>query len=241
MIVENNYTVKLSEIGKENKVTNKAILSYLEDIGGIHSNMAGTGVLDIPKTHLTWVLLEWKLQVIRRPNYSEKIKVTTWSRDAVKCYAYRDFEIYDMEENIVAKAISKWVLIDIEKGSIVKVDNELLSKYEPEIDKTVFEGEKFEKIKEPEKYELDTEYQVKRADIDVNNHMHNLNYIDLAVEALPEDEYKQNEFNNIRITYKKEIKLGETIKCKYAFQDGKNIVAVKSEDEKILHAIIELY
>ena len=146
-----------------------------------------------------------------------------------------------MEENIVAKAISKWVLIDIEKGSIVKVDNELLSKYEPEIDKTVFEDEKFEKIKEPEEYELETEYKVKRADIDVNNHMHNLNYIDLAVEALPEDEYKQNEFNNIRITYKKEIKLGETIKCKYAFQDGKNIVAVKSEDEKILHAIIELY
>ena len=241
MIVENNYTVKLSEIGKENKVTNKAILSYLEDIGGIHSNMAGTGVLDIQKTHLTWVLLEWKLQVIRRPNYSEKIKVTTWSRDAVKCYAYRDFEIYDMEENIVAKAISKWVLIDIEKGSIVKVDNELLSKYEPEIDKTVFEDEKFEKIKEPEEYELETEYKVKRADIDVNNHMHNLNYIDLAVEAFPEDVYNQNEFNNIRITYKKEIKLGETIKCKYAFQDGKNIVAVKSEDEKILHAIIELY
>ena len=52
MIVENNYTVKLSEIGKENKVTNKAILSYLEDIGGIHSNKAGYGVYEIPETEI---------------------------------------------------------------------------------------------------------------------------------------------------------------------------------------------
>lgn len=241
MTVEHEYEVKLSEIGKENKVTNKAILSYLEDIGGIHSNMAGTGVLDIPKTQLTWVLLEWKLQVIKKPKYAEKVKVTTWSRNAVKCYAYRDFEIYDIEGNIIAKAISKWVLIDIEKGRIVKVDDELLSKYEPEIDKTVFENEEFEKIKEPEEYELETEYQVKRSDIDVNKHMHNLNYIDLAIEALPEEIYQKEDFDNIRITYKKEIKLGETVKCKYANQEGKHIIVIKSEDDEILHAIVELY
>ena len=58
MFIENEYTVRLSEIDRENKATNKAILSYLEDIGGIHSNIAGYGIYDIPKTHLTWVLVE---------------------------------------------------------------------------------------------------------------------------------------------------------------------------------------
>ena len=79
MIIENEYTVKLSEIGKDNKATNKAILSYLEDIGGIHSNKAGYGVYEIPQTHLSWVLLGWKLQVLRRPNYAEKIKYPIYS------------------------------------------------------------------------------------------------------------------------------------------------------------------
>ena len=37
MIVEREYYVKLSEIGKENKITNKALLGILEDIGGVHS------------------------------------------------------------------------------------------------------------------------------------------------------------------------------------------------------------
>ena len=47
--------------------------------------------------------------------------------------------------------------------------------------------------------------------------MHNLNYLDLANEALPEEIYKEGKLNDIRITYKKEIKLGEIVKCKYSF------------------------
>ena len=44
MIVENKYNVKLSEISINNEITNKALLGDFEDIGGIHSNMAGYGL-----------------------------------------------------------------------------------------------------------------------------------------------------------------------------------------------------
>lgn len=240
MIIQNEYTVKLSEIGKGNKVTNKAILSYLEDIGGVHSNKAGYGILEIEETHLSWILLGWKLQVIRRPKYAEKLKIKTWSKGIVKIYTYRDFEIYDEQGNLVIKASSKWVLLDIEKGKIVRIEPELIEKYEPELDRAVFDIEEFDKVKEPDEYIFEKEYTVRRADIDVNNHMHNLNYIELANEALPEDVYKGALFKDVRITYKKEIKLGDTVKCKYAFKDDKHIVVVKSEDESVLHAIIEM-
>ena len=241
MIVEQEYIVKLSEIGKDEKATNKAILGYLEDTGGKHSNIAGYGLLDIQQTHLTWLLLEWKLKVNRRPNYTEKITVKTWSKGAIKCYAYRDFEIYDEQGNIIALAASKWVLVDTEQGKIVRIEPDLLSKYEEELGKNAFDdGDDFEKIKEPEECQLETMYQVRRADIDVNNHMHNLNYLDLANEALPEEIYRGAHLDNIRITYKKEIKLGETVRCKYACEDGKHIVTIKSEDDKLLHAIIEM-
>ena len=240
MIVEHEYDIKLSEIGKTNKITNKAILACLEDIGAIHSNIAKLGILDIPKTHLTWVLLEWKLKIIRRPNYTEKMRIRTWSRDSVKFYAYRDFEIYDEKQNLIGIATSKWVLVNTETAKLVKVDEKILKKYEPELEKSVFGDETIEKLKEPEQYIIETEYKVKKSDIDVNHHMHNLNYIELAVEVLPEDIFQKEEFNYVRITYKKEIKLGDTVKCKYAYQDEKHIVAIKSEDDKTLHAIIEL-
>lgn len=46
----------------------------------------------------------------------------------------------------------------------------------------------------------------------------------------------------VQIMYKKEIKLGEKVKAMYAFveEDGTHTVAIKSEDESVLHSIIKL-
>lgn len=241
MIVEQEYSIKLSEINRENEATNKAILGILEDVGGIHSNIAGFGLLDITHTHLSWVLLDWKVQIIRRPKYNEKIIAKTWSKESIKFYAYRDFEIYDTKGNVIVKAITKWVLINIQTEKLTRITPEILGKYEPELEKTVFENEDIEKVREPEKIISEVDYKVKRADIDVNNHMHNLNYLELVNEALPEEIYYGRELNNIRISYKKEIKLGETVKCQYSFENGKHIITVKSEDKKVLHSIIEVF
>ncbi len=241
MIIENKYNIKLSEIGTNNKITNKAILGDLEDIGGIHSNRAGYGILNISQTHLTWLLLEWKLQVIRRPSYNEKIKIRTWSSYSKKCFSYRDFEILDEQDNIVAIATSKWVLVDTESGKISIVKDSIIEKYEQEKNKFVFNTGEIEKIIEPQNYSQETKYNVKRADIDVNNHMHNLNYLDLAYDVLPEEIFRNEELNNVRITYKREIKLGETVKCQYSYENFKHIIAIKSEDGKILHALIEMH
>ena len=79
-----------------------------------------------------------------------------------------------------------------------------------------------------------------RKDIDINKHMHNLYYLDLAYEALPDEIYNKRPFDYVRITYKKEIKLGEKVNCKYVEQDGKYVIAIKSEDETVIHAIVEL-
>ena len=40
--------------------------------------------------------------------------------------------------------------------------------------------------------------------------------------------------------YKHEIVLGQMVKCFYSNVDGKNVVSIKSADEKVLHAIIEM-
>ena len=70
--------------------------------------------------------------------------------------------------------------------------------------------------------------------------MHNLYYLDLAYEALPQEVYEKRPFDNVRIEYKKEIKFGETIKCKYSYINDENVVAIFNDDESIVHAIIIL-
>ena len=114
----------------------------------------------------------------------------------------------------------------------------MAEKYESEVDKRVFE-EEIDKLKEPENYQNSIIYETKRKDIDIIGHMHNLYYLDLAYEALPEEVYNKRPFNEIEIMYKKEIKLGDRVVCKYSCENNKHIVVIKSQDESVLHAIIE--
>ena len=239
MILKEEFKIELEDIGKENLFTNKALLRYLENIGADHSSEAGYGILDMNRTRLSWILLDWKVKIIKRVKYSKKLTVNTWSRGSKRVYSYRDFEIFDDENNKIAIATSKWALINIDTGKLEKIDKSITEKYYPE-DMSVFEEKELDKLKEPKEYISSIHYKVNRADIDVNKHMHNLNYLDLAYEALPQEIYDDYEFNNIRITYKKEIKLNETVECKYSKIDNKHIIAIFSEDNSKLHAIVEL-
>lgn len=240
MIYKEKFKIGLKDVWKGKEVSNKAILEYLEDVASYHSDSVGYGINNTNSTHVTWLLLDWKVKIIKRPEYGQTLDIHTWSRYIIKCYAYRDFEIYDENNNLCVIASSKWLLINNQTSKIAKIEQEMVDKYESEFDKSVFEEKEIEKIKEPENYKSSIIYQVKRKDIDVIGHVHNLYYLDIAYETLPQEVYEQRPFDEIRIMYKKEIKLEETVKCKYAYQNNKHIVVIKSEDEEILHAIIEL-
>ena len=241
MQLKREYFIGAREIGINNKLTNYGILAFLEDIAGIHSDNVGYGVKDVAKNKKAWILMDWKLQVIKRAGFGEKLIVKTWAKTMSKpqFYTYRDFEVYNEQEELIAIATSKWVFLDIEKERISKIDLDVLKLYNPD-DKCVFGVEEIEKINIPEVFESYIEYQVKRFDIDVNRHMHNLNYLNLAYEALPEDIYNTQEFNDVRVTYKHQIKLGDNVKCYYSNLNEVHTVVIKSKDENIIHAIIEL-
>lgn len=242
MIYTEKVKTALKDIGKDNKIKNRAILEILENVASYHSDLVGYGANDIGETKLSWVLLDWKLEVLNRPKYGQTLKVDTWAKGIEKFFTYRDFKIFDEDNNLCAIATSKWALVDIEKSKMARITEEIIDKYHPEkID--VFKDEKLGKLEVPIKIDSNIKYEVIRKDIDLNGHMHNLYYLDLAYEALPQEVYAKRPFNNIRITYKKEIKLGVIVKCNYSNKNGKHIIAIESKDgEKTnLHSIIEIY
>lgn len=239
MIFEKNYTVGNRDIGVTNKATNKAMLKYLENIACRHSDEIGYGINTIKETKVVWILLDWKFKVIERPIYGQTIKVRTWSRKMEKCCAYRDFEIYDANEKLLAIATTKWVLLDAETRKIKKIPEEFGIKYKSEPERSVFK-EDIDKLREPEREETSIQLKIRRTDIDINNHVNNLNYLDLAYEVLPEDIYSKD-LKNVRITYKHQTKPGETVNISYTKEENKNIVIVKTEDNSALHAVVELW
>lgn len=241
MIYKEKFKIGLKDVCKGEEVSNIAILEYLENIAAYHSDSVGYGVNTTKQTNLNWLLLDWKVKVLKRPKYGQELEIHTWSRKIEKFYAYRDFEVYDEQMNLCAIATSKWLLVNSKTGKISRVDLEMAEKYQSESDKSVFKNEEITKINIPESFENKIIYQVQRRDIDVIGHMHNLYYLDIAYEALPKEIYDKRPFDNVRIMYKKETKLGEKVVEKYSNVEGKNVVVIQSEDEKVLHSIIEVY
>lgn len=239
MFVEHKFYIGLSDINTKKELTNTCLLRYLEDVAGLHSEIAGYGVSDMNTTRKSWILLSWKVKVLNRPLVNDTLNIKTWSRCIDKFYAFRDFEVRNQYDEVICIATSKWVFIDIDKGKLVKISDEVAQKYKPEY-KNVFEEHDLEKLKEPDNYINKTDFKITRNLIDINKHLHNIYYLDIAKEALPEEIALSCELNNFEIMYKKEIKLGDTVKAIYSYENSFHYITIKSEDESIIHAIIRL-
>jgi len=243
MIFTEYVKIPLKDVEKGNVISDRGILEIFENAATHHSDSISDGVNEIKEKGKAWVLLDWKVKVISRPKYGCVFKVNTWSRENniqdKKIATYRDFEMTDEQDNLLVVATSKWTLVNIKTGRITSIDKELQERYLPET-KSVFDTWDIERVNKPEESMCATDYVVSREKVDFNLHMHNIYYMDLAYNALPDDVYNLRPFNNFRISYRREIKLGEKVKCKYTYQDEKHIITVYNEDESKVHSIIIL-
>ncbi len=239
-IFESKFTVGVTDINTNRKIKNKSIIKIFQDVAGMQSDRVHMGINDIETTKLSWVILGWKIKVLKRPIYNEEVIVKTWIRDGNKIAMYRDFEMYDLNGNLLTYGTSKWALINIETKALAQLSDSIIELYGEE-EKSLFEDRKLDKIKEPENYINTIEYKIPRDFIDVNDHVHNLYYLDMAYEVLPEELYKDEEANNIEIIYKKQIKYDDEIYCTYSSENNESIVTIKTTKDNVLHAIIKLY
>ena len=230
--------IEYLDVDKDNKLTNTAIINMMQDVAGGHSESINDGLNDKKTNGTAWLILNWKIEVLSRPKYKDIITINTWARKIEKCFSLRDYEIY-CNNILIAKATSKWVLVNANTARIVRVPEKTIEKYEPN-GKSVFEEEMEEKLKEPENSILTYEETVGRTKIDTNNHLNNVYYLNFAIESLPEEVYENEELNNIEIMYKRASKYKENLKCYYGKESNKHVVTIKDEEGNI-HAVIKMW
>lgn len=245
MIYHNKYTVGIEQAGVDNQITDRSFLAIMEDIASLHSASVGYGLMDIETKHRGWILLDWQLEIIKRPKYNETLDVYTWSRKCERAWAYRDFEFKNEKGERVAIGTSRWILFDTQARRPLRITEDIGSLYHSEPDNQVF-GEEIKEIKyaeiisDEELHNISEKfiYRVLRRDIDINEHMHNINYLDIAYEALPQEIYENIRFNTIRVQYKKEIKHNDEVVCYYLKYQEWHLVLMCVEDK--VHALVAL-
>ena len=232
MIIDFEYQPVLEDYKKNGDMLLGSILKILENSGNKHSDAAGDAILEGTNNGKAWILTDWLIEIGTYPKYGDKILARTWSEPLnhpLTCT--RDFEIYCNGE-LSVRGMTKWILLDLESNRPCRLTAEILDKYQPE-DRHTFEDSKLPRLLAPETFSRETPISIRRLDIDFNDHVHNLTYLDYAVEGLPEDVFKNRDFKKLRISYKLAVKAGEEISCKYAEIEGHHICCIYGKDNDL--------
>ena len=241
-IFEYKTIVQYTDINENNELSKKGLIRILLEVASLHSDIAGYGLNQVPQTHLTWIILNWKVKSFYNPTWNTTLTIKTWPKNFSRITSERDFEVFDDNNKLVAIASSKWALINSETHSFSKFTPEMLEAYGNGYEKNVFDSEINDKEKEPENSKFVYEYHVRRRDLDTNHHVDNLYYIDYAYDALPSKFWDRN-FENIEIIYKKQIVFGDIIKCFYFYDEvtKTHIITIKNDTLDTIHSIVKLW
>lgn len=236
MIFKTTFSIGMDDVDRSLNCRDNVILKYLENAACFHADALGQGLNNVENNKCAWALLEWEVEILKRPVYGNKVDVDTWSRLATKSFAYRDYILY--ADGVPAvHASSKWFRLDLERRRPVRITDEVMEAYGAE-NKSILGITDIEKIYEQESYSETAEYDVRKSDIDILGHVHNTHYIDIAYEMLSDQEIQN--LSHIRISYKKEVALGEKMIIKKNVIDNKIYFALTTGGGEVVNALIEL-
>lgn len=194
--------IRYSEVDSEGKLTLASLLNYFQDCSTFHSEDIGLGVDYLKERNMVWVLSSWQIVVDEYPSVCDRVRIGTLPYDFKGFLGYRNFAMTDMEGKYLAKANSLWSLLDLRTGKPTGPPQEMMEGYVLEEKLSMDYAPR--KIVVPEGGENREPIVVKKHHLDTNHHVNNGQFVDMALEFLPEDfavgqmraEYKQQAFLN---------------------------------------------
>ena len=224
--------VRFSEIGEDGCLTLPGDLDFFQDCCTFESEQTGVGMEVLKEQKRAWVLSAWQVIMKRYPKLGENIKVTTIPYGFRGFIGMRNFILETMDGEKLAWANSYWSFINTETGLPEKLTPADTDPYDL--------GEKIEmdyaprKIALPKEREVQNAFSVQKHHLDTNHHVNNCQYVQMALEFLPDD----LQIAQLRVEYKKAAVLGDMIYPKLSKEADRIVVELCDEQAKP-YAVLE--
>lgn len=227
-IYQKQYKIEISDVDYNKQLKLSSLFGYLQDIASEAVDKIGIGVSFLTEKYgITWVLIKMRVEVLKYPLWNDIIKIETWPKATNTLDFERDFLVYDSNGNIIIKAISTWVLLDI-KTRRIKRSNTIEIPYE-NVDKTAID---YELKKLNPFHDLIYAYSkmIGYSDIDINGHLNNSKYIDFITDCFTFQEHQRYTVNSIEVNFINEALPGDTLVLKKdTSQVSNNLVYIQGE------------
>ena len=122
--------VSYSRTDKKGNVPLFEIMNYLQDCTTFHSEEIVVGVEYMKSIRKAWVLISYKIKIIRPIAMGEKIRVGTAPTEFGKLFASRKILIQTIEGEDLVKADTIWVVMDLDSRKPEKITREICSGYD---------------------------------------------------------------------------------------------------------------
>lgn len=178
---EDKYKIKYFDIDKDNYATPSSIIEYMQEASSSHGEVVGCTMKFMQEKSFAWILIEKCVNIYKLPKLGDDIIIKTWSCGSRSLYAYRKYQVFNKDNELIADSNSKWIMFSTERKRPIKLSEEIFSMYARLGDVT---EEGFVDIKDNKTYDKIIKQTVLYRDVDTNWHMNNTKYIKEAIESM---------------------------------------------------------
>lgn len=200
-------------------LTQNNLAVLFQDLAIRHSDSLGYTLHYLGEEQKGWAITNWHIQIHRFPQYGEKVIMETWSSSCRRMQAERSYHMTDGAGNIIVKATSRWIYMDLKRRRPTVIPKSMEEDYYSGLEAAI-ENEKYKlPTGEEENLVLEVGFGVRRSETDSNRHTNNTQYIAWAMDMVPDYIYDCYHSYDIGVVYRKECYRNSEVMAKTYVKD----------------------
>lgn len=215
---EKEYLVDSRDVDLFGMLRPSALLGDLQDVATLHAADLGLSrEMLVEKYNAFWMLVRTWYRLDMPILADQTFTVRTSHRGGGGAMVYRDFDL-SVNGTPVGEAVTAWVVATLDTRTMLRPSHieEIMASKIPEQCKTKTLG----RIKAPADLQLLETRLVRYSDTDVNGHMNNARYADVACDAIDYARMQGRYLSELRVNYLKECFAGQDLFVYGAEKDG---------------------
>lgn len=226
---QTQFVVRATEVDCYNRLKLSSLLNFLQEAAGEHCEALELDWRHLLPKGLFWAVIRYRIHINRLPGLGEKVTLETWAMPTTRTAYPRSAVARDENGCELFRAISLWVLMDLETRTMV-----LPAKSGVEVCGLI-RGDELESPGSMalKPFATPLSRTVGFTDLDVNGHMNNCRYMDWIQDVLPSRFYRDHPARDVQICYLSEGREGDRVDMTWELTEelGLSVEARRSDGD----------
>ena len=178
-----SYPIRTYEVDCRNRLSIISMFNFMQDAASKHAQALGVSVRRLLSENYTWLLSRLKIKIASYPGINDRIQIATWPSGTQRLFALRDFELRNGSNQVIAAAVSAWLVIDVQRRRPVRI-LPFVDRLNPLEGRHVL-PDTLDKLPSLKHRIYEKNFIARYGDLDVNQHVNNVSFVDWVVEGVP--------------------------------------------------------